>query len=486
MKKAILGFLMLAAASLAHAGLSHGGSVTNAPAWRDSNGLGVQGVVLYDLSGTPVTPSAGSGGGASSGISLSTGTANIGTVSVNSDNGKPIPVSVVAEPALATYGSGLQAVRVQEVDVNGNSNTATAPMYVSGTVNLIVPSTGLAVNISNTVVPTSDSVTANVLKGATSTAAPFFVNASSTSGALALESGNLLTALNVLKGATGTSAPFYVYDTGTAFTAASTTALSNFHNGARVNDLIYGLDTAQLPRTLFMSTAGVLKIIPSNGANDVQVSTAGDSDSSANQLLYTEARESLWNGASWSRHYTAGGLSGTANFNAAITSESARPGYAAACHGIVTAASCTDFFTIKGSATKTIIIKKIVASGIATAAGTDAVYLVYRGTSSTAGTSTSATAATMDQTDPVATASLLAYTANPITVTGNILWNGLLPLAVTAGGAAVTGPSTIWDASSGMKPIFLRGIAQQLSLSLNGTTGATGSAIDVAIYWEEQ
>lgn len=155
--------------------------------------------------------------------------------------------------------------------------------------------------------------------------------------------------------------------------------------------------------------------------------------------------------------------------------------YSAAAN-IASAAAATDIFTITGSATTTVFVTKVIISGIQTTAGLTDVQLIKRSTADTAGTSTAATAIPHDSSDAAATATCLAYTANPTTGTAvGTFRRGYVPVA---GATSVVNPLIVFDFGDKGRPVVLRGIAQVLAVNLGGAT-LTGGTFDIAIEWFE-
>ena len=168
---------------------------------------------------------------------------------------------------------------------------------------------------------------------------------------------------------------------------------------------------------------------------------------------------------------------------ASVSVEGTKTTYSAAIVGLVPAASCTDFYTIKGSASKTVRVTRLEVSGNATGAAAADLQLIVRSTADTGGTSTTPTAVPHDSASAAATAVVNAYTANPTTGTtvGTVRAQKLtLPAAP---GAPVP---IIWDFSiRNEQALVLRGVAQQLCLNLNAGTYA-GNSFDVSLAWTEE
>jgi hypothetical protein len=149
---------------------------------------------------------------------------------------------------------------------------------------------------------------------------------------------------------------------------------------------------------------------------------------------------------------------------------------------VAAAAAATDIFTITGSATTTVYVTQVIVSGIQTTAGLSDVQLIVRSTADTGGTSGAATAVPHDSTDAAATATVLAYTANPTTGTPvGTFRRGYVPVA---GATSVVNPLVIFDFGKRGRPLTLRGITQVLAVNLGGATLA-GGTFDISIEWYE-
>ena len=158
--------------------------------------------------------------------------------------------------------------------------------------------------------------------------------------------------------------------------------------------------------------------------------------------------------------------------------------YSASIVGLATAATATDIFTITGSATKTVRVARIMVNGVQTTSAQVNVLIVKRSTANTAGTSTAPTRVPYDSASAAATATVLAYTANPTL--------GTAVGTASASRAFIPGAATASDAQgleivsggAGQQIMTLRGIAEVLAVNLNGVT-VTGSAINVTVEWTE-
>lgn len=157
--------------------------------------------------------------------------------------------------------------------------------------------------------------------------------------------------------------------------------------------------------------------------------------------------------------------------------------YSAVANSLGTIALGTDLITIYGSATKTVNILNIWVTGVQTTAGQVQVLLIKRSTANTGGTSAALVKVPYDSNDAAATATVLAYSANPTTlgtIIGNIRGDRLfLPGAASTSDAQ----GLTWSFVNG-KQMTLRGVAQGICINLGGVTIAGGS-INVTIEWQE-
>lgn len=161
----------------------------------------------------------------------------------------------------------------------------------------------------------------------------------------------------------------------------------------------------------------------------------------------------------------------------------AADGYSAGIISLVPVASATDIFTITGSATRTVRVTELSLQCTQTVAGTVAVQLVKRSTANTGGTSTAPTAVAHDSGSAGATATVLAYTANPTTGTlvGVVRATRENWLAPATAANAPRNPFTFYNGL----PIALRGTSQVLAVNLNGVT-VTGGTCSLWASWTEE
>lgn len=158
--------------------------------------------------------------------------------------------------------------------------------------------------------------------------------------------------------------------------------------------------------------------------------------------------------------------------------------YSASVTGLVAAATPTDIFTITGSASKTIRVTKIAINGNQTTGGTVNLQIIKRSTANTAGTSTARAAVPHESTDAAATATVLAYTANPTLGTAIAVMQAK-KLYVSAVTATAQDLLLAFSRPQNTKAPTLRGVAEVLAVNLNAVT-VTGNSFNISIEWIEE
>lgn len=162
--------------------------------------------------------------------------------------------------------------------------------------------------------------------------------------------------------------------------------------------------------------------------------------------------------------------------------------FMAAASGLIPAASATDIFTITGRAGRVVRINQIQISGIATSAAAIPISIVKRSTANTGGTSTPVAAVQLDSANSgsTASASVLAYTANPSglgTALGNIATARMI--LSTASASVGTAPIVFSFERMYMKLPALRDSTESLCINYGGATAA-GNSVDISISWTEE
>jgi hypothetical protein len=169
-----------------------------------------------------------------------------------------------------------------------------------------------------------------------------------------------------------------------------------------------------------------------------------------------------------------------------VPSDGYKATYSASILGLSATTTPTDIFTITGSATKTVRVTRFVLTATQQTSATRDVQLIIRSTADSGGTSTTQTAVPYDSSSAAATATVLAYTANPTTL-------GTLVGAISARkmnilATNVTSAGDRWEENFGNRPsqaIVLRGTSQQLCVNLNSVT-SSGNSFDIYVEWTEE
>ena len=188
----------------------------------------------------------------------------------------------------------------------------------------------------------------------------------------------------------------------------------------------------------------------------------------------------LYNGATMDRARSAPGAIGVT----AVSSDGSKATFRYFSAGNTPAATPTDIFTLTGSGTKTVRIKKIVLSGLATTAGQMVWNLIRRSAVNTGGTSTAPTAMKHDTSDGAATAVMALYTVNPAglgTAVGTVRGGRLFHALATA-----QNDRLVFDFSTNQdKALILRGVTDILAINGGGAALPAGATLDIEIEFEE-
>lgn len=167
--------------------------------------------------------------------------------------------------------------------------------------------------------------------------------------------------------------------------------------------------------------------------------------------------------------------------------------YSAGFIGLVPAAATTDLICIAGSATKTVKLQTLKISGSGTAISVPAT-LLKRVSADTGGTAASTTAnpanniSKRDSGNQTATATVIAYTANPTIVDTTPSYIDSANLGVVATTVGVVNAPIVFDYDKDgvnlRQAPTLKGVAEQICLNLNATTAT--ALLSGAITWTEE
>lgn len=171
----------------------------------------------------------------------------------------------------------------------------------------------------------------------------------------------------------------------------------------------------------------------------------------------------------------------------------AKATYSAVFIGLVPAASTTDLVCIAGSATKTIRLQNFTISGSGTAISIP-ITLLRRAAANTGGTAAGTTAnpantiSKRDTGQATASATLIAYTANPTIPDSAPTYIDSQQLGVVATTVGVINSPNVFDFGgddpSLLQPPTLRGAAQQICLNLNATSAT--ALLTGSLTWTEE
>jgi hypothetical protein len=163
--------------------------------------------------------------------------------------------------------------------------------------------------------------------------------------------------------------------------------------------------------------------------------------------------------------------------------EGLKPTYSYQSATLTPVATATDVVTLTGSASKTIRVTKVCASGIATAASVYDIFLIKRTTADTGGTSTTPTPVQHDSNDAAASGTINLYTANPTLGTGIAVRGSHMILANASTPAWQVTPTCWQFGDSADEKVALRGVAQQFAINHGGAAVPTGASVMYTIEW---
>lgn len=185
-----------------------------------------------------------------------------------------------------------------------------------------------------------------------------------------------------------------------------------------------------------------------------------------------------------------GGVNTVPQTGVACQMESTVTTYAASSIGLAPAASATDLACITGSASRVTRVKQVTFSGVAGTLVTIPVTVLKRASANTGGTPAATTALPVpypvDSQNAAATATTIAWTANPTIVdtAPGILAARNASLNTTS--ALVAGPPLVfdWTNTPFSQSPTLRGVAQQLCVNIGATSPSSG-VVNISFLWTE-
>lgn len=182
------------------------------------------------------------------------------------------------------------------------------------------------------------------------------------------------------------------------------------------------------------------------------------------------------------------GVNSTLNsvFTLAYDNSTMKPTYSSTCYILTIASTPTDICTLNGSASKTVKVRRVLFSALATTAVSEPVAIMKRSLHNQAGTATDPAVIPYDSNNATGTAYSTAYTANPSTL-GTPVGTLVDPIFTygnfTTGGVQTLASQVLFGTLG--QPIVLRGVEEMLAVYLNGITVTSASAV-VTFEWTEE
>lgn len=159
--------------------------------------------------------------------------------------------------------------------------------------------------------------------------------------------------------------------------------------------------------------------------------------------------------------------------------------YSAAATAVIPAANTTDMFTITGSASKTVKIKRIVVTGTSNSDIDIELRLIKRSTANTGGASAVLTAVPHDSLNAAATAIVRSYTANPVLGTQVGVMVSLKSQIGDNNGPSASIGLPLIESTAQKQDITLHGVNEVLAVNLNGAAKQTNQIMSFCIEWSE-
>lgn len=179
------------------------------------------------------------------------------------------------------------------------------------------------------------------------------------------------------------------------------------------------------------------------------------------------------------------GINSTLNsvFTLVYEASTSKPTYSATIAGVNPASSATDVCTLTGSATKTVRVRRIIFAGHNNSVVADPVAIIKRSTADTNGNGTHLVTTAYDSKFSATTvAQAEFFITNPTVGTQvGVLADIDIVFPITTSVVPTVGYT--FEFGKLGAPVFLRGVAQQLAVNLNGRTVA--GPISCTFEWTE-
>lgn len=179
------------------------------------------------------------------------------------------------------------------------------------------------------------------------------------------------------------------------------------------------------------------------------------------------------------------GVNSTLNsvFTLVYDQSTMKPTYSATSGMFTVASAATDVCSVAGSATKTVKVRRVSISAVATAVVTEPVELIKRSAVVSGGTQTADPVTTYDSINVASTVLAEHFTGNPTVgaSVGPIAFNFIGFANFTTG----LGTQFIFELGQRGQPVVLRGVAQSLTVNLLGIT-PSGAQMNCTFEWTEE
>jgi hypothetical protein len=179
-----------------------------------------------------------------------------------------------------------------------------------------------------------------------------------------------------------------------------------------------------------------------------------------------------------------------------VSQGSSFPSFRASINTVTPPATSTDILSILAAGTTALVVTKVTASMVATAAINFPFFIVRRTTANSGGTALTLTTASqafasgtaavvqMDGSDLATTATVVAYSAATTVGTGTIAYGEHYSVPAVAAPVFAIQPFTFDTTTRGHKPLIIRP-GQSVALNMAGTAVPAGSILNASIEWIE-
>ena len=169
-------------------------------------------------------------------------------------------------------------------------------------------------------------------------------------------------------------------------------------------------------------------------------------------------------------------------FTLAYDNSTMKPSYSARA-AFTPGGTPTDVCSITGSSTRRVKVRRIVIAGTLTTTITEYVAIVKRSTANSAGAGSAMTKVPYDSNNAASTVAVAEVWTGTAPTVGTLV-GVLADIPVTFAATTIVNQGTEFKFGELAQPVVLRGVAQQLSLNLEGQGGGAGT-IQCFFEWTE-